>query len=240
MTPDQIRPDQIRRGALISSFFLFTVVLVPSLHAQVAGTVPRPADGAVESPLDATKRLSSSPARIAATQKRREWLAEQLTARLHVQNKRDQKDQIAQMNAKLSRLSDQEIDMLAAATLEQLDKNNRRENSARALGELERAKALRDRLRRRVAASGGGAPGFYPMITWLPDGASLTASAVVSPDRRHVRINAMPFFSQVGPVHSFNFFTGQTRRLRQYDPPPPPPPAESWYDGLRTRSGRRR
>lgn len=56
--------------------------------------------------------------------------------------------------------------------------------------------------------------GFAPVITWLPQGASMTAGAVVSPDRRYVRVNVQPFFSTIGPVHTFNMQTGQYKRVR--------------------------
>ena len=36
----------------------------------------------------------------------------------------------------------------------------------------------------------------------------MSASAVISADRRYVRINAVPFFSSIGPVSTFNFATG--------------------------------
>jgi hypothetical protein len=58
---------------------------------------------------------------------------------------------------------------------------------------------------RLAAARAGGNPGFAPLITTLPSGASLGASAVVSPDRRYVRMSLTPFFSSVGPVQTFTF-----------------------------------
>ena len=46
--------------------------------------------------------------------------------------------------------------------------------------------------------------GFMPIITQLPEGANMqVSSAVVSADRRYVRITALPFFSQIGEVSSF-------------------------------------
>ena len=183
-------------------------------------------------PSDAVRR-EESPARVAATERRRAWLAKQLSARV------TDKAQVAQIHATLGGLSHQQIDQLAALTLQQRS-SKRAPGMATAQAELERAKAVRDELRRRLAVAGSGRPpGFFPVITWLPSGTSLTASAVVSPDRRYVRINAMPFFSQVGPVDTFNFFTGQTRRLPQFGAPRSAPPAEFWYDGFRTRRGRR-
>jgi len=104
--------------------------------------------------------------------------------------------------------------------------------------------------------NGRGRVAYQPVITTLPTGASLNAGAVISPDRRHVRINAQPFFSQVGPVRTFNTRTGQTRVYpgpnspqsgylnpvgtrtqtgrRQYDPRNPSH-VETYHDGLRTR-----
>jgi tetratricopeptide (TPR) repeat protein len=55
----------------------------------------------------------------------------------------------------------------------------------------------------------GGAVGFRPVITKLPEGANLAANAVISADRRYVRISAMPLFSKVGKVLAFNIITGQ-------------------------------
>jgi tetratricopeptide (TPR) repeat protein len=53
-----------------------------------------------------------------------------------------------------------------------------------------------------------GAAGYQPVITTLPEGANLVATAVVSADRRYVRISAVPFFSTIGDVETFNFATG--------------------------------
>ena len=63
----------------------------------------------------------------------------------------------------------------------------------------------------RLAAARGGRVGYAPVITTLPSGASLAAGAFVSPDRRYVRVNAMPFFSQVQGFTTFNMANGQTR-----------------------------
>jgi len=84
---------------------------------------------------------------------------------------------------------------------------------ARAQRRLREAQAYRDyllRLRQQQVA-GRAAPGFRPVITTLPSGVSMGASAVVSPDRRYVRIGVTPFFSQIGPVRTFNLKTGETR-----------------------------
>jgi hypothetical protein len=56
-----------------------------------------------------------------------------------------------------------------------------------------------------------GVVGYQPQITILPVGAQMTAQAVISADRRYVRIgfgqNAL-LFSSIGQVSTFNFTTG--------------------------------
>jgi len=74
---------------------------------------------------------------------------------------------------------------------------------ARSRGELERI-ANDPRFRNRDAV------GFQPVIIWLPEGANFAATAVISADRRYVRITSLPFFSQIGEVRTFNFATGET------------------------------
>jgi hypothetical protein len=50
--------------------------------------------------------------------------------------------------------------------------------------------------------------GYRPVITTLPEGTNMTATAVISADRRYVRITAIPLFSVIGEVSTFNFRTG--------------------------------
>jgi hypothetical protein len=50
--------------------------------------------------------------------------------------------------------------------------------------------------------------GYRPVITTLPEGANMTATAVISADRRYVRITAVPLFSQVGDVIVFSLQSG--------------------------------
>jgi hypothetical protein len=54
----------------------------------------------------------------------------------------------------------------------------------------------------------GGAVGYRPNITVIPSGTTLTATAVVSGDRRYVRVSAAPFFSDIIAVDTFNIITG--------------------------------
>jgi hypothetical protein len=54
-----------------------------------------------------------------------------------------------------------------------------------------------------------GAVGYRPIITALPEGANFSSNAVISADRRYVRVAPAPTFSQVTEVSTFNFVTGQ-------------------------------
>ena len=51
--------------------------------------------------------------------------------------------------------------------------------------------------------------GFQPVLTTLPEGANMTATAVISADRRYVRITALPLFSMIGEVTTFNTGSGE-------------------------------
>jgi len=62
--------------------------------------------------------------------------------------------------------------------------------------------------------------GFRPVITTLPEGTNMTATAVVSADRRYVRITAIPLFSLIGDVTTFNFQTGDTQDPNDPNPVP--------------------
>jgi len=54
----------------------------------------------------------------------------------------------------------------------------------------------------------GGATGYQPVITSLQEGTRMSGTAVVSADRRYVRVEAQPFFSGIGAVYTFNFSGG--------------------------------
>jgi hypothetical protein len=58
----------------------------------------------------------------------------------------------------------------------------------------------------------GRAPavGYMPVITVIPEGAMLFASAIVSSDRRYVRVTPNPMFSQITEINTFNFVSGET------------------------------
>ncbi|HEV3340101.1 MAG TPA: hypothetical protein VG125_07080 [Pirellulales bacterium] len=55
-----------------------------------------------------------------------------------------------------------------------------------------------------------GATGYQPVISTLPQGAQMFTTAVVSADRRYVRVTPIPIFSVVSQVNTFNFVSGQS------------------------------
>lgn len=59
--------------------------------------------------------------------------------------------------------------------------------------------------------------GYQPLIVWLPEGASMGVSAVVSADRRYVRIGfgrGSLMFSSISRVDTFNWTTGESKRTK--------------------------
>ena len=56
--------------------------------------------------------------------------------------------------------------------------------------------------------------GYHPIITWLPQGTTMSAGPViVSPDRRYVRVGISYSNMSIGAVHTFNFSTGKYQTL---------------------------
>ena len=88
---------------------------------------------------------------------------------------------------------------------------------AQQLNNLGSSEAVSDYVR-SMARIGRGVPadvfrrqaavGFRPVITTLPEGANMGATAIISADRRYVRISPTPLFSNVGDVTTFNFSGG--------------------------------
>ena len=77
---------------------------------------------------------------------------------------------------------------------------------------------LRDRRRASLAGMFLGqrnrTVGYHPIITWLPQGTTMSAGPViVSPDRRYVRVGISYSNMSIGAVHTFNFSTGQYQTL---------------------------
>ncbi|MBL8830191.1 MAG: VWA domain-containing protein [Planctomycetaceae bacterium] len=55
-----------------------------------------------------------------------------------------------------------------------------------------------------------GAVGYQPVIITLPTGANMSAVAVVSADRRYVRVTPQPLFSSIPNVSTFNYSSGSS------------------------------
>ncbi len=164
------------------------------------------------------------------TAQKRNWLREQLVQGL------DNPGEIRNMQRRLSRMNPAQIDALTNVALAQrFPRRHADEMLEQAQFELQRAIWLRQMLENDLWWRRYNAVGYMPIITWLPQGTHFGASAVVSPDRRHVRVSPTPFFSSVGPVYSYNLNTGQTRRLPEYDHGTPPylyrPPQEGYRAG---------
>jgi tetratricopeptide (TPR) repeat protein len=73
---------------------------------------------------------------------------------------------------------------------------------------LEDPRALppREQLLLRNRALGlGGAVGYQPIIMFLQPGTNFATQAVISADRRYVRVTSVPSFSQIGNVTTFTF-----------------------------------
>jgi len=86
-----------------------------------------------------------------------------------------------------------------------------RVDAANSLSELTllRTRDPRQAARVRAALRGRGAVGFMPVVQPFPEGTSMSGNAVISADRRYVRIAMTPFFSRIADVQTFNFATGQ-------------------------------
>lgn len=83
-------------------------------------------------------------------------------------------------------------------------------------------KAMRDFLESREdGARRAGAVGYAPVIQVIPEGSSLSAQAVVSPDRRYVRIGLQPVFSEITDVFTFSFLNGNGGQTQQQQPQQP-------------------
>lgn len=233
---------------------LLTVVVLASLPLAVC-----PADS---KPGPATAK--NAQPKLGSTKEQREWLKIQMVKGLN--NSR----QVRQVRAALDGMKPQQIDVLANAALAQQFPANEHQMLQQTQWELQRARWLRQMLEREYWLRRNGYPvGYMPMITWLPQGTHFGANAVISGDRRYVRVSGMPFFSSVGPVYSYNLHNGHTRLMPQYGypnydysryngypsgsggyrhgqmppqhlpPKPKSPYAQTWHDGMRTRTGPR-
>jgi len=63
-----------------------------------------------------------------------------------------------------------------------------------------------------IPVVGDFAAAQQPVIVVLSEGTSMSVQAVVSPDRRYVRLTVVPFFSQIGDVKTFTFEGSSTTK----------------------------
>jgi len=220
------------------------------------------------------KAAAGQPALRSLAEKRR-WLREQAA------NGVEDRRQAQQLRAQIDRLTPQQVDVLTKAVLaQQLPAADQQQQVQQGLQqfdqqqqqllqqanqELARAQYLRQALQNELWwRSAGYGVGYMPVITWLPEGTAFSAGATVSPDGRYVRTAINPFFSNVGPVYTYDLNTGRTQ---PWPPPssyqtnnqplgypafnhaeaygnswqqrqePPQRQPRVWHDGIRTRVG---
>ncbi len=105
--------------------------------------------------------------------------------------------QLARLSQQKSTLKDQ---------LAQTDSTAERELAERKNAEGAALRAANLQNLSRYAAQSG----YRPEITWVPEGASLYTNAVISADRRYVRVTPSPMFQQIKSVSTFNYSTGDS------------------------------
>ncbi len=86
-------------------------------------------------------------------------------------------------------------------------------DDSQAAREFAESVALAERLGLRAFRRGG--VGYRPVIISLPEGANFNSNAVISADRRYVRVSPSPTFSQVTEVSTFNYVTGDSETQDQ-------------------------
>lgn len=174
---------------------LLGIALSTPSHADEFGSLRR---GTVRRVPNASEKRSS-------VDEKRQWLKQQVMKVSDPVRRNQLARQVEQMSAA-------QVNQVVA-TYDQRLKIESESNIEKARRQLREAQAYRDYLLRlqQQGLAGRAAPGFRPLITTLPSGVSMGASAVVSPDRRYVRIGVTAFQSSVGPVRTFNMKTGETR-----------------------------
>jgi len=167
------------------------------------------------------KATARQPALRSVAEKRR-WLRDQLA------NGVKDRRQVQQLQAKVDKLTPQQVDVLTKAVLaQQLPAADQQQQLQQGLQqfdqqqqqllqqanqELARAQFIRQALENELWwRNAGYGVGYMPVITWLPEGTWFGAGATISPDGRYVRTAAYPFFSSVGPVYTYNLSNGQTQ-----------------------------
>jgi DNA primase len=163
-------------------------------------------------------------------QQKRAWLYEKLVA--PVQNAR----LVQAYTAKLAAMNGGQLDQTIASYQQQLAYRNRLLQQQWQQQQLQQQWNQLQNRQRLMQPNG-----FRPIVTWLPTGTNFSASAVVSPDRRHVRMSLAPFFSSIPRVDTFNYSTGQYRNIYTSNPQPTRStessrvrPEHQWYKKIRT------
>jgi hypothetical protein len=196
---------------LLAILLLVALAPSPGLAQQKIKSEPPPATDSPAAPV---------PAANSSLAEKRAWLREHLVKGIRSAR------QIRAVQTQVDRMTPKEINAAVNAALAQqlppaAGGQGPQQLQQQAQWELQQARQLRETLEReyfwrRHGYGYGPAVGYAPVITWLPEGTYMGASGVVSPDRRYVRVNAMPFFSSIGPVYHYNMVTGETRLAPPY------------------------
>lgn len=114
----------------------------------------------------------------------------------------DKDDSIVRVSLKRGRRK--ELALFAIARPARTIGNSRQRTTIRPSSDTRQSAAQFIRSRQRAARGGGPGVGYRPNITILNDGISLTAQAVVSADRRYVRLSMSPSFQSIIGVVQFS------------------------------------
>jgi tetratricopeptide (TPR) repeat protein len=107
------------------------------------------------------------------------------------------------------------LDELQIETVARVQRELSRAILGQQLASYEYSDAVRDYLRDALSAQRDGRlpnrnVGVRPVITTLPEGTNFYSMAVISADRRYVRVEPMPMFSNIGEVSTFTFTGDET------------------------------
>jgi len=212
-----------------------------------------------------------------STAEKRRWLRDQLS------NGVTSKRELMPLLRRVDQLTPQQVDVLTNAVLAQqlppADQQQQLQQQMQQFDlqqqqllqqshqELARLRFLRQALENELwLRNAGYGVGYMPVVTWLPEGTWFGAAANISPDGRYARVNANPFYSNVGPVYNYNLNTGRTQpwmpqsgsqanqrplgspgydhadvyggsQTRHQPQATPPAQPRVWHDGIRTRVG---
>ena len=96
---------------------------------------------------------------------------------------------------------------ISDAPLISLDQILRPKSAARSRDGEARVRRIRISPEQVRRAGAGVGIGFQPVVSLIPEGVGMTATAVVSADRRYVRISTSPFFNSIADVFTFSFLS---------------------------------